>query len=92
MKNLLFISIFLSLFLRINPVSSLEDREVLFKDALSASSIGQFVISLDKWNQYLEEFPDELKLLLPVTDLLTKLQPISEKSYNEVLDEFGFNF
>ena len=53
MKSFLFISIFLSLFLRINPVLSLEDREILFKDALSASSIGQFVISLDKWNQYI---------------------------------------
>ena len=59
MKSFIFISIFLSLFLRINPVLSLEDREILFKDALSASSIGQFVISLDKWNQYLEEFPND---------------------------------
>ena len=53
MKSFIFISIFLSLFLRLNPVLSLEDREILFKDALSASSICQFVISLDKCNQYL---------------------------------------
>ena len=59
MKNFLFISIFLILLLRINPVLSLDDREVLFKDALSASSIGQFEISLDKWNQYLEKFPND---------------------------------
>ena len=58
MKKILFISIFLILFMLNSPVLSLDDREVLFKDALSASSIGQFVISLDKWNQYLEEFPN----------------------------------
>ena len=63
MKNFLFISIFVILFLRINPVLSLEDREVLFKDALSASSIGQFEISLDKWNQYLKKFPNDAAAL-----------------------------
>ena len=63
MKNFLFIFIFLFLFLGINPVLSLDDREILFKDALSASSIGQFEISLEKWNQYLENFPNDAAAL-----------------------------
>jgi len=63
MKNFFFISVFLILFLLINPAFPLEDREVLFKDALSASSIGQFEISLDKWNLYLEKFPNDAAAL-----------------------------
>ena len=35
-------------------------------------------------------FTENNKLTLPVTELLLKLYPISEKSYDEVLDEFGF--
>ena len=53
---ILIISIFL---LQISPVFSLESREILFNDALDASSIGDFNIALDKWNDYLDEFPDD---------------------------------
>ena len=63
MKNFLFTSIFLILFLLINSAFSLDDRELLFEDALSASSIGQFEISLERWNQYLEKFPNDAAAL-----------------------------
>ena len=63
MKNFLFTSIFLILFLVSNSAFSLDDRELLFEDALSASSIGQFEISLERWNQYLEKFPNDAAAL-----------------------------
>ena len=63
MKNFLFILIFLIISLRINPALSLDYREGLFEEALRASSIGQFEISLDKWNQYLDEYPDDAAAL-----------------------------
>lgn len=37
-----------------------------------------------------KEISDENKLVLPITELLTKLEPSFNKSYEGVLEEFGF--
>lgn len=35
-------------------------------------------------------FDDNTKIILPVTELLTKLEPVNNKSYEDALEEFGF--
>ena len=63
MKKLLLTSIFLIIFLNFKPAISLEYREDLFQEALNASSMGQFEISLNKWNNYIKNFPDDAAAL-----------------------------
>ena len=55
---------FIFLFVLINisyvlPSYALVLREDLFKNALDLSSDGRFSLALEKWNQYIELFPDD---------------------------------
>jgi len=60
MKNKNFSIIFLLLIiLNISPTLALDSREVLFREALTFSSAGEFNDALDKWNDYLETYPDD---------------------------------
>ena len=54
----LLIFIFLNIFY-IAPCYSLPLREDLFKNALDLSSGGEFNLALQKWNQYLDYYPDD---------------------------------
>ena len=59
---------FLLIFVLINilyiaPSYSLSEREDLFKNALNLSSIGKFNLALQRWNKYLELFPDDAAAL-----------------------------
>ena len=54
----LLIFIFLNIFY-ISPCYSLSLREDLFKNALDLSSRGNFNLALEKWNQYLDSYPDD---------------------------------
>jgi len=49
---------FLNIFY-IAPCYSLSLREDLFKNALELSSGGKFNLALQKWNQYLDSYPDD---------------------------------
>lgn len=65
MKNIKKVKInFLLLFFLIcittaSPVYSLSSREDLFKNALDLSSVGKFNLALQKWNQYIDLFPED---------------------------------
>ncbi len=60
MKNKHFsIIIFLLIILHTSPTFAADSRELLFYEALDYSSIGEFNNSLDKWNDYLEIYPDD---------------------------------
>ncbi len=54
----LLILIFIPL-IRVPLVYSLDQRQVLFEEALSLSASGDFVLALEKWNKYVEIFPDD---------------------------------
>ena len=60
MKNRnLFSIILLLVVIHISPTYALDSRELLFREALNFSSEGQFNNALDKWNDYLETYPDD---------------------------------
>ena len=56
--NLLLIFIVINIFY-LSPSYSLSSREDLFKNALNLSSSGDFNLALEKWNRYLESFPND---------------------------------
>tara|TARA_B100000965_G_C19594358_1_gene759438 strand:- start:1122 stop:1907 length:786 start_codon:yes stop_codon:yes gene_type:complete len=58
--SLLLILIFLN---RAPLAYSLDLRQDLFEEALLLSSSGDFVLALDKWNKYLEVYPDDAAAL-----------------------------
>ena len=43
----------------ITPCYALNNREDLFKNALELSESGKFNVAIEKWNRYLENFPDD---------------------------------
>jgi len=43
----------------ISPTYALDSREILFREALTFSSEGEFDNALDKWNDYLRIYPDD---------------------------------
>ena len=53
------ILIFLLIILHISPTYALDSRELLFREALTFSSEGEFNNALDKWNDYLKIYPDD---------------------------------
>ena len=53
------ILIFLLISLYISPTYALDSRELLFREALTFSSEGEFDNALDKWNDYLRIYPDD---------------------------------
>ncbi len=55
----LIIIILLLIVLHISPTYALDSRELLFREALNFSSEGQFDNALDKWNDYLDSYPDD---------------------------------
>ena len=62
MKNRNFsiiISILLFIVLHASQSYALDSRELLFREALNFSSEGQFNNALEKWNDYLETYPDD---------------------------------
>jgi len=60
MKNKKFsLIILLLIVLHISPTYALDSRELLFREALNFSSEGQFDNALDKWNDYLDTYPDD---------------------------------
>ena len=58
-RNFSLIIILLWIVLHISPTYALDSRELLFREALNFSSEGQFDNALDKWNDYLETYPDD---------------------------------
>ena len=58
-RNFSLIIILLLIVLHISPTYALDSRELLFREALNFSSEGQFNNALDKWNDYLETYPDD---------------------------------
>ena len=58
-KKGLILFFILSFLLKAPLAYSLESRKDLFDEALFLSSKGDFVLALDKWNKYLEIFPDD---------------------------------
>ena len=54
----LFIFIFLNIFY-VAPSYSSSLREDFFKNALDLSSVGEFNLALQEWNQYLDSYPDD---------------------------------
>ena len=58
-RNFSLIIIFLLIVLHISPAYALDSRELLFREALNFSSEGQFDSALDKWNDYLDTYPDD---------------------------------
>ena len=56
--SILLILIFLFL-CKLPLAYALDSRKDLFEEALLLSSSGDFVLALDKWNQYLDSFPDD---------------------------------
>ena len=56
-----FLSIFITIIFlwKVPSVYSLDSRQELFEEALLLSSGGDFVLALDKWNKYLELFPND---------------------------------
>ena len=64
MKNRNFsIIIFLLIILHVSPIYASDSRELLFRQALSFSSAGEFNSALNKWNDYLEMYPDDAAAL-----------------------------
>jgi len=61
-KNYLLIVV-LILSINIAPVYCFDSRENLFQDALSSSSVGEFNLALERWNSYLEIYPDDAAAL-----------------------------
>jgi len=62
MKNrnlFIIIVILLLVVIHILPTYALDSRELLFREALNFSSEGQFNNALDKWNNYLETYPND---------------------------------
>ena len=59
LKKIYFISFLIVYFLNILPIYSLENREELFREALDMSSTGEFTLAVEKWNRYLEMYPDD---------------------------------
>jgi len=60
MKNQNFsIIILLLIVLHISPTYAIDSRELSFNEALNLSSAGEFNNALDKWNDYLETYPDD---------------------------------
>ena len=53
------ILIFLLIIFYISPTYALDSREILFREALTFSSEGEFDNALDKWNDYLRIYPDD---------------------------------
>tara|TARA_B100000925_G_scaffold290249_1_gene275043 strand:- start:530 stop:1303 length:774 start_codon:yes stop_codon:yes gene_type:complete len=53
------ILIFLLIIFCISPTYALDSREILFREALTFSSEGEFDNALDKWNDYLRIYPDD---------------------------------
>ena len=53
------IIIFLLIILNTSPTYALDSRELLFREALTFSSEGEFNNALDKWNDYLRLYPDD---------------------------------
>ena len=53
------IIILLLIVLHTSPSYALDSRELLFREALNFSSEGQFNNALEKWNDYLETYPDD---------------------------------
>jgi len=58
-RNFFIIVILLLIVIHISPTYALDSRELLFREALNFSSEGQFNNALDKWNDYLETYPDD---------------------------------
>ena len=60
-----FLSIFITIIFlwKVPSVYSLDSRQELFEEALLLSSGGDFVLALDKWNKYLELFPNDAAAL-----------------------------
>ena len=58
-RNFSLIIILLLIVLHISPTYALDSRELLFREALNFSSEGQFDDALDKWNDYLDTYPDD---------------------------------
>ena len=58
-RNFSLIIILLLIVLHISPTYALDSRELLFREALNFSSEGQFDTALDKWNDYLDTYPDD---------------------------------
>jgi len=59
-RNFYIITVILLLVvINILPTYALDSRELLFREALNFSSEGQFNNALDKWNAYLETYPDD---------------------------------
>ena len=62
MKNRNFsiiIIVLLLIVLHTSPSYALDSRELLFREALNFSSEGQFNNALEKWNDYLETYPND---------------------------------
>ena len=60
MKNKnFFITIFLLIIIHTSPAYAVNSREILFHEALNYSSAGEFNNALDKWNEYLQIYPDD---------------------------------
>ena len=53
------IIIFVLIILHLSPIYAFDSRELLFREALNFSSAGEFNSALDKWNDYLETYPDD---------------------------------
>ncbi len=58
-KNFLIILILFLFIVHISPIYALDSRELLFREALNFSSAGEFNSALEKWNDYLESYPDD---------------------------------
>ena len=58
-RNFSLIIILLLIVLHISPTYALDSRELLFREALNFSSESQFDNALDKWNDYLDTYPDD---------------------------------
>ena len=58
-RNFSLIIILVLIVLHISPTYALDSRELLFREALNFSSEGQFDNALDKWNDYLDTYPDD---------------------------------
>ena len=58
-KNFYIILILFLFIVHISPIYALDSRELLFREALNFSSAGEFNSALEKWNDYLESYPDD---------------------------------
>ena len=63
LKNILIIFLIFIFVYKVPKVYSLDSRQELFEEALLQSSNGDFILALEKWNKYLEIFPEDAAAL-----------------------------